>query len=160
MTRALPARRYKGGYLIGFIILAVAAIRAIIFFHGQQRLVAIILLAAFGLFYAVEPLISARLRWFRWLYFPLQVALVLTLANLRPFLDLPNTLYVPLSVQALRTFPRRVASAWMILFAALLSVTLVLGLGWAAGLALSLTILATGGFLVSYDLLYARTQAD
>jgi signal transduction histidine kinase len=160
MTRALPVRSYKGGYLIGFIVLVVVVVRAIIFFEGQQRVAAIILLAAWGLLYAVEPLLSTHLRWFHWLYFPLQTSLVLVLANLHPFFDLTNILYIPLSVQVLHAFSRRVASAWMILFAALLCVTLILGLGWAAGLALSLTILAASGFLVSYDMLYARTQAD
>jgi signal transduction histidine kinase len=48
----------------------------------------------------------------------------------------------------------------MVLFAALVSVTLVWGLGWAAGLAQGLLIVAGGGFAVSYDLLYSRTQAD
>jgi len=160
MTRAFPVRSYKGGYLAGFIVLVVVVIRAIIFFEGQQRVAAIILLAVWGLLYAVEPLLSTHLRWFRWLYFPLQTALALALANLRPFFDLTNILYIPLSVQVLHVFPRRAASAWLILFAVLLCVTLILGLGWAAGLALGLTILAASGFLVSYDILYARTQAD
>jgi len=160
MSRALPARRYQGGYLIGFLILSVAAIRVILFYQGRSCLVAVILLAAYGLLYAVEPLLSARVRWFRLLYFPLQTGLVLVLANLRPILDFTNTLYIPLGVQALHAFPRRAALAWMALFAALFSVTLVRGVGWAAGLAQSLMILAGSGFLVSYDLLYSRTQAD
>ena len=160
MSRVLPARRYQGGYLIGFLILSVAAIRVILFYQGRSRLVAVILLAVYGLLYAVEPLLSARLHWFRFLYFPLQTALVLALANLRPILDYTNTLYIPLGVQALHALPRRAALAWMILFAALFSVTLVQGVGWAAGLAQSLLVLAGGGFLVSYDLLYSRTQAD
>lgn len=160
MSRVLPARHYQGGYLVGFLVAGVAAIRVILFYQGRSRLVAVILLAVYGLLYAVEPLLSARVRWFHFLYFPLQTGLVLTLANLRPFLDFTSVLYVPLSVQALHAFPRRAAWAWMVLFAALFSVTLVRGVGWAGGLALSLLILAGGGFLVSYDLLYGRTQAD
>ncbi len=160
MSRVLPARHYQGGYLVGFLILGVAAIRVILFYQGPSRLVAVSLLAVFGLLYAVEPLLSARVRWFHFVYFPLQTALLLTLGNLRPFLDFTNSLYIPLSLQALHAFSRRVAVAWMILFAALLSVTLVLGMGWAAGLSFVLMALAGGGFLLSYDLLYSQTQAD
>jgi signal transduction histidine kinase len=155
-----PAGHYRGGYLVGFLIIGVAAIRIILFFQGGPRLVAVSLLAAYSLLYTVEPVVSARARWFRIVYFPLQTALVLTLTNLRPFLDFPTALYIPLSVQALHAFSRRVAMAWMILFAALIIATAVPGMGWAVGLSFSLVILAGAGFLLSYDLLYSRTQAD
>jgi signal transduction histidine kinase len=160
VSQALPARHYQGGYLVGFLIIGVAAMRIILFFQGGLCLAAVSLLAAYGLLYVVEPVLSARLRWFRFVYFPLQTALVLTLTNLRPFLDFTTALYIPLSVQALHAFSRRVAMAWMILFVALLSATMVVGVGWAAGLSFVLLLLAGGGFLLSYDLLYSRTQAD
>ena len=160
MSRVLPARHYQGGYLVGFLIMGVAAIRVILFYQGPSRLLAVSLLAVYGLLYTVEPVLSARVRWFRLVYFPLQTALVLTLGNLRPFLDFANTLYIPLSVQALHAFSRRVAIAWWVLFAVLLSATVVVGMGWAAGLSFVLMALAGGGFLLSYDLLYSRTQAD
>ena len=159
MSRALPARHYEGGYLVGFLLAGVAAIRAILFYQGSTRLAAVLLLAVYGLLYAAEPLLSARVRWFRFVYFPLQTAVVLTLASLRPLLDFTNVLYVPLSVQALHAFSRRVAIAWMILFAALLTALPIMGMGWADGLAFALMLLAGGSFLLSYDLLYSRTQA-
>jgi signal transduction histidine kinase len=160
MSRTLPARHYKGGYLVGYLVAGVAAMRVILFYQGGARLLAVILLAVYGLLYAVEPVLSPRVRWFHLVYFPLQTALVLTLSNQRPFLDFTSVLYVPLGVQALHAFSRRVAAAWMVLFAALLTVTPVLGMGWAAGLAFALLLLAGGGFMLSYDLLYSRTQAD
>jgi signal transduction histidine kinase len=160
VSRVLPARHYQGGYLVGFLVAGVAAMRVILFYQGGSRLVAVLLLAVYSLLYTAEPVLSARVRWFRFVYFPLQTALVLTLSNLRPFLDFTSVLYVPLSVQALHAFSRRVAVAWMILFAALLTATLVLGMDWAAGLAFVLLLLAGGGFLLSYDLLYSRAQAD
>jgi signal transduction histidine kinase len=160
VSQALPARRYRGGYLVGFLILGVAAMRVSLFYQGRSLLVALVLLAAYCLLYVVEPLLSARLRWFRFAYFPLQTALMLTLTNLPPFLDFTSVLYIPLSVQALRAFSRRAALAWMILFAALLSATAVVGMGWAAGLSFGLLLLAAAGFLLSYDLLYSQTQAD
>ena len=36
----------------------------------------------------------------------------------------------------------------------------MVGLGWVEGLALSLIMLGGGVFVISYDLLYGRTQAD
>ena len=48
----------------------------------------------------------------------------------------------------------------MIFYLALLSLTLILGLGWQEGLALVLLFLAVCAFLISFDLLYLRTQAD
>jgi signal transduction histidine kinase len=159
VSRLLPARSYQGGYLVGVLVAGVAAMRVILFYQGGSRLVAILLLAAYCLLYIAEPVLSARVRWFRFVYFPLQTGLVLTLSNLRPFLDFASVLSVPLSVQALHAFSRRVAMGWMILFSALLTATLVLGMGWAAGLAFVLLLLAGGGFLLSYDLLYSRTQA-
>ena len=49
---------------------------------------------------------------------------------------------------------------WLIFFSILLTVTEVIGVGWGEGLALSLTMLGGGFFLISYDLLYDRMQAD
>ncbi len=46
------------------------------------------------------------------------------------------------------------------LFSILLTVTEVVGVGWWEGLALSLTMLGGGFFLISYDLLYDRMQVD
>ena len=154
-------RGYQGGYLIGFIILAAVILRTIIFFHGQGNLVVVIsLLAVYGLLYSLEPWLSTRFRWYRFLYFPLQTCAVIALTNLRPFIDVSSLLYFPLCIQILRAFSRRMAVIWMILYLALLSLTLMLGIGWLEGLALVLLFLAVGAFLISFDLLYLRTQAD
>ncbi|MBN1659350.1 MAG: hypothetical protein JXA93_13175 [Anaerolineae bacterium] len=159
VSRVPPARPYQGGYLVGFLVTSVAAMRVILFYGGALRLVAILLLAAYSLLYILEPALSTRVRWFHFVYFPLQTALVLALSNLRPFLDFTSVLYIPLSVQALHAFSRRGAVSWMLLFATLLTATLILGLGWAAGLAFDLLLVAGAGFLLSYDLLYSSTQA-
>jgi signal transduction histidine kinase len=153
--------RAQGSTLFGFLVLGVAALRILVFYQGQPQLVsAILLLAVHSLVYAVGPWLSARFRWARLLYFPLQTALVLALTNLRPFLDVSAILYLPLFLQALHAFSRRVAIAWMALFSTLLTVTLVLGMGWAAGLAFSLMVLSGAAFLASYDQMSAQRQAD
>jgi signal transduction histidine kinase len=161
MTRARRAFRGQGSTLFGFLVLVVAGLRILIFYQGGPQLVpALLLLAAYSLVYATGPWLSARFHWFRLLRFPLQTALVLAVTNLRPFLDATTILYLPLFLQVLHAFSRRVAMAWMLFFAILLTATLVLGMGWAAGLAFDLLLLSGCAFLVSYDLLSAQTQAD
>jgi signal transduction histidine kinase len=51
-------------------------------------------------------------------------------------------------------------NSWTILFVILLGITLIPGMGLWEGLALILLNLAMGTFLISYDFLYSRTQAD
>jgi signal transduction histidine kinase len=160
VSRASSARHYRGGYLVGFLVVGVAAMRVVLFYQGEACLIAATLLAVYGLLYALEPVLSVPVPWFRFAYFPVQTVLVLTLSNLRPILDFTNVLYIPLSVQTLHAFPRRAAWTWMVLFVALFTITLGQGVGWPAGLALSLLFLAGGAFLISYDLLYTRIQAD
>ena len=160
MSRTAQPRGYRVSTLVGLLLLGVAVLRAIVAYLGQPVLVtALLLLAAYAVLYVSEPLFSRRARWYRYLYFPLQIALLLVLTNLRPFLDNSCSLYLPLAVQALHAFPRRAALAWMGLFAVLLTGTLVAGMGWAEGIGLALVMLAGGAFLVSYALLHARTQA-
>jgi signal transduction histidine kinase len=161
MNRPLPVRGSRGGYLIGFLLLGAAALRAVIYYQGQPQLVAaVLLIAGYGLLYATEPLLSPRLHWYRFLYFPLQTTLLLVATNLRPFLDVTCQLYVPLGVQVLHAFSRRAALAWMVFFAVLLTATMISGAGWMEGMGLSLVIVGAGTLLISYELLYTQTQAD
>jgi signal transduction histidine kinase len=154
-------RRSSAGYVVGWLLFATAALRALIFYQGKPALpTAIALLAGYALLYAVEPYLSPRFRWFRFVYFPVQTGLLLALTNLRPYLDVTCQLYIALGVQALHRFSRRPAIAWLILFSILLTATEVIGVGWGEGLALSLTMLGGAFFLISYDLLSDRTQAD
>jgi signal transduction histidine kinase len=161
MNRSLPARGSRGGYLIGFLLLGAAALRAVIYYQGQPQLAAaLLLMVGYGLLYATESLLSPRLPWYRFLYFPLQTTLLLVATNVRPFLDVPCQLYIPLGVQALHAFSRRVALAWMVFFAVLLTATMIHGAGWMEGMGLSLVIMGAGTFLISYELLYTQTRAD
>ena len=161
MKRGELRQSYQGGYLIGFIIIGVIALRAILFYQGQTNLVAVIpLIVMYALLYSLEPWLSNRFGWHKYLYFPIQSAFVITLSNLRPFMDFQSLLYVPLCIQVIRAFPRRAATIWLILYVTLLTITLMVGLGWLEGLALVLLFLAVCAFLISYDFLYSRTQAN
>jgi len=155
------ARGYRGSYLIGFVMIGAVALRDTIFYQGQPGLInAISFLSLYGLAYILEPWLSSRFSWIRVVYFPLQTGLVFVLSSLHPFTDISNLLYVPLCVQALRAFSLQVAIVWILLYTALLSTTLLRGMGWSEGLALISLYLAVSTFFISYDFLYSRTQAD
>lgn len=152
---------YQGGYLIGFIMIGVEALRAILFYQGQSSLgIVLMLITMYTLLYSLEPWLSRRYYLHRYLYFPIQTALVVVLSNLQPFLDFHTVLYFPLGIEVFRIFSRRVALGWTILFVILLGITLIPGLGLFVGLAFILLYLAVGTFMISYDFLYTRTQAD
>lgn len=153
--------RYLGPTWIGFILLSVVAVRSLIFYRDQPTLPAVVLLlAAFGLLYLLEPALSARFSRFPLLYFPLQTAILLALSVQQPFLDVVQVLYIPLSLQALHAFTFWPAAVWLALFALCLNVTLVLASGWLEGLAFSLLMMAASAFLFSYVRLSARVQSD
>jgi signal transduction histidine kinase len=152
---------YQGGYLIGFIMIGVVALRAVIWFQSGTTLFKMaLLLAAYTLLYAAEPWLSSRFETYKYFYFPTQTALALALTNLRPFIDIFCLVYVPLCLQAFHLFPRRTATSYTFFYAVVLTITLLFGMGWLEGLALVLLYVAVFAFLISYDFLCARTQAD
>ena len=152
---------YQGGYLIGAILIGVALLRSVIFYQGQQNLYVVIsLIIAFSLLFTFEPLLSKRFHWYIWFYFPLQTALIIVLSILRPFLDFHTVLYFPLWIQIFRTFSHKAAIRWSIPLVFLLAVTVIPGIGWWEGFAFILLNVASGTFLISYDVLYLRTRAE
>jgi signal transduction histidine kinase len=161
MNHAERLHSYQGSYLIGFIMIAVVALRAMLFYQGQWSLALVLLLIfLYAILYSLEPWLSRHVRWHTIIYFPLQTILVIVLSHLRPFLDFHTILYFPLCIQVFRTFARRTAIYWTILFVILLGSTLLPNMPIFEGLALFLLNLATGLFMISYDFLYLRMQAD
>jgi signal transduction histidine kinase len=152
---------YRGSYFFGVLLLLVVIIRSIILYFSQTNLIpALAALAAFALFYISEPLLSQKQRWSWMAYFTLQTALILILSIHRPYLDLNGTLFILLSVQAVRSLPRRAALIWNVLFIVLLTITMIVGTGVIFGLVISMLIIAIGIFMVSYDALYIQAQTD
>ncbi|MBI5933534.1 MAG: hypothetical protein HY867_07475 [Chloroflexi bacterium] len=152
---------YQGSYLIGFIVVAVVAVRTLIHFQGQPALFVLIpLLVLYTLLYGLEPWLSGRFPHAPLFYIPVQAVTVIVITNLRPYTDITCMLYIPLSIQVVRAFSQRTAAIWMAALVVLLAATLIIGLGWLDGLALILLYLAVGAFLISYDFLVSQTQAD
>ncbi len=158
MKSANPARGYQGGYLVGFVIIFAVALRLLIFYRA--RAVVFLPMLGYSLLYVIEPWLLRRWPASRWLYFPLQVGLVMLLTRLRPFLDIQNLLFIPLAMQVVRTLSGRMAALWLAVFVALIGAALLAGMTWPEALAVLLLFLASAAFLISYDLLYVRTQAE
>jgi signal transduction histidine kinase len=157
----LPSSGYGAGYLVGYLLIATAALRALLAYRGRPAMLpALVLFIAFTLLYTVEPFLSRRFRWTRYVYFPVQTAVLLALTNLQPFVDVICQLYIALSVQAFHAFERRGAMSWLLIFAVLVTATEIRGRGGLDGLGLSLLIVGGAVFVLSYELLHARTQAD
>lgn len=161
MNQAGRPRGYQGGYLAGLIVLAVVAIRTFLFYEGQPALLPVVmLLAAFALLYISEPWLSNRLPAYRYLYFPVQTVVVSLFCSLDPFLDMKAVLFVPLFIQAFRTFSRRVLILLTTFYLILIAAFILPNLGLLEGTAFILLGVAVSAFFISYDQLYSRTQAD
>lgn len=160
MGQTHEPRGYRGGYLIGLLILIVVVVRAVTLYWGRLNFIpSVLLLGTFAFLYVSETTFSHRLRGYRILYFSVQAGLVAVLSSLRPFLDVFNLLYIVLSMQVIHAFSRRVAVAWMVLFTIMLAAMMILGSGWLEGIVLSLSYLAGLVFVVSYDVLYMQAQS-
>lgn len=152
---------YQAGYLIGAILIGVAVLRSVLFYQGQRNLYLVLsLLLVFSVFFALQPFLSKRFGWYIWFYVPVQTAIIVALSVLRPFLDFQTVLYFPICIQIFRTFSQRAALRWATLFIFLLALTVIAGVGWWEGFAFILLNVASGIFLISYDSLYLRTQAE
>lgn len=161
MNRTTRPRGYQGGYLLGLIVLVVVAIRTILFYQGEPNLVPVLLLLmAFGLLYISEPWLSSHFSGYKFIYFPLQTVLVSVFCYLDPFLDMKTVLFVPLFIQAFRTFSRRVLVFLTIFYLTLIAAFILPNLGLLEGTAFILLGVAVSAFFISYDFLYSRTQAD
>src|SRR5512143_4255583 len=153
MKTLLSMQPYRGGYWIGWVILpAVALLVAIYGPHGGALLWPFAGLLLFALLYLLSPRLLTRFSWFRFVYFPAQIILVLALGLLR--IDGTNLLYFLICLQAGHAFARLPAVACMLLCLLLLGLTLFARLPPWEALALLLLFSAVGSFLVSYDFLY------
>lgn len=154
-------RAYWGGYILGAVLLLMAALRIQGSFSGTPNLgPAFLALGCFSALYLLEFLFSSRVRWPWSLYFVLQAGCLLFLASLQPFLDVIASVYLTLFVQAFYYLPRRAASFWGLVFASLLTGTLVRGVGPVEGLALGMVVVAEGMILTMLALLAVQSQKD
>lgn len=154
-------RGYQGGYLLGLVVMAVIAIRTILFYRDQTNLVPVILLlTTFALLYISEPWCSNRSPQYKFFYFPAQTVIVTFFCYLDPFLDMKTVLFVPLFIQVFRIFSHRTLVFITIFYMGLIGGAIFPNMGLLEGMAFLLLGVAVGSFFISYDFLYTRTQSD
>lgn len=162
MGRQPETLEYRGSYWFGFLVIALVAIRGTTLIKDSRDLVVTsLLLGSFTLLYICSPWLQKRASlasWFKFVYFPVQAALIFSLGLLYPTLDVTNLLYTTLALQVFHAFSRRLAIIWVAGFAILQTTTLVLGSGWIPGIILSLFYLASLAFMVSYDVTLAQAK--
>jgi len=161
MPQENPNQDYKGTMIFGIVIIGVVAVRGIAHYWGLSNLfVFITLLILFSTAYFLSLAFPDRIFQHPHLYFSLQVILIFILGNFQPALDVTNLLFVTLSLQVVHVLSTRTAISWLVLFAVMLTIVMIMGQGWMEGLTLSLFFLAGGAFVVSYDLLYLRAREN
>jgi signal transduction histidine kinase len=154
-------RDYKGTMIFGIVIIGVVAARGITYYWGLSNfLIFVTLLIIFCMIYFLSLSFPDRIFRYRFLYFSLQTILILILSNLQPALDITNLLFITLSLQVVQVFSIRAATSWLVLYAILLIIVMIMEQGWMEGLILSLFFLAGGIFVVSYDLLYLQARGN
>jgi len=152
---------YKGTIIFGIVIIGVVAIRGITYFWSLSNFfIFVTLLILFSTFYFISLSFPNRLIRFRLWYFSLQTLLILILCNLQPALDVTNLLFVTLSLQVVHVYSGRAVINWIVLYAILLTITMILWQGLTEGLILSLFFMAGGTFVVSYEVLYLQAKEN
>jgi signal transduction histidine kinase len=116
------------------------------------------LLGLFAVLFASEPLISSRIKLYRWLYFTVQLIIVQLLAVFQEYQDTWAVLYIALGFQVAVRCPRKEAWGWFSLFATSLMVTLCVEFGLVSGPGRAMAYGLIGVLFISYDIQYARHE--
>jgi signal transduction histidine kinase len=148
------------GFLTSLLAFIFVAFRKLTLYAGQASFApAVLLLGALFLVYLAQLLFAPRFRWNPYPSIFLQVILIQALGLLRPYDDPWAILYVALGFQVLYACPLRMALFLGGLFAALIMLTMTVTFGWISGLGRSVFMVAAMLLVLSYDALYALTEA-
>ena len=151
--------RYWVMSLIIYLVIALVVQRKLLQYQGTPMLkVALGLLAIYGIFFTIGTYLLRRYHWFHWIYFPIQVVLILILGLMRPYEDTWSLLFITLGIQVSEECSRRVAVTWWGLSSAALIVTLMYTFGWISGLGFSLFYIASGALVIAYDAQYIQRE--
>jgi signal transduction histidine kinase len=108
------------------------------------------LLAVIVVLMALEPWLSRRSGVYTHLYLAVQTGLIIVLAILPPPNDYFALFFLPLALQAMNALDPRRGFRWISVFAAVMGVSMIDALGWAAGAPLILIYAAGYLFFGSY----------
>jgi signal transduction histidine kinase len=144
---------------IDYTLFAIVTLRAVLSYGGTPGIgLGLALLAIFLLLFATEPRLSHRWHVYRWIYFGLEVGLVVCLGFMAPEFDFLWSLYVILGTQAVEYFSFRAALMWSGLLIVIAAPFLIIAKGMALGLAILLNLIAIGYFIVSFTRVSSRAE--
>jgi signal transduction histidine kinase len=134
-----------------YILFVIVVMRAVVTYAGQPTLVALLgLLAIFLLLLVTKPGVQRRWSAYRWIYYGLQMVLVVGMGLSAPSFDFLWSLYIILAIQTFIDFPRRTALIWIGVFSVIGGWFLMEAMGAALGLAILLNLVAVGYFMVAF----------
>ena len=145
--------------LVGYLLIVVVVLRRRYDLLGSFTLsLVLILMGLFTVLYASESLIFRRLKLYPWIYFPLQMIIVLSLGAFQEYQDIWSVLYIVLGFQVAARCSRKEALGWFSLFAISMLFTLSIEFGLVSGLGRAMAYTVIGVLLISYDIQYAQNE--
>jgi signal transduction histidine kinase len=155
----LTTRTHRLVILVGFLMIFVVALRRRYDLVGGFNLgLLLFLLGLFTALYASAALLASRVRFYRWIYFLLQLSIVQILGLFQEYQDTWAMLYIILGFQVAVQCPRKEAMVWFSLFATSLLVSLSFEFGLISGPGRALAYIVMGVLLISYDIQYAQHE--
>ena len=146
-------------YVASAILLGSVAMRTVsAYYQTPFRWLVIGLLIAYTVLYLFELPYSERSGRFLYVYFALQIAIILVLLLYVPPFDYFVVLFVPLFIQALWFLPQRSAFYWIGLFFVAACAGLLISYGWLKGLGFVLTYAAMFVFVTFVCLMTLQAE--
>jgi signal transduction histidine kinase len=159
MVRNWIRSRLVLSYVASFLLLGSVALRSFLRYYSTPfRWLLIGLLLAYTALFLFEIPFSKRSGRFLYLYFVLQISIILTLLLYIPPFDYFIVLFIPLVLQALWFLPRRAAFQWIGLFLLLTCAGLIIGFGWLEGLSFALSYTAMFVFVTFVCLMTLQAE--
>jgi signal transduction histidine kinase len=117
-----------------------------------------ILLIAFGLILATEPLLTRRLAWYPRLYALAQSGIVIAMLYIASIMDVLTMLFFPISFQVVFYFRERIGFTWIGVFSLAMAGMFLFGLELGPGILMILLGTALNLLMGSYASLIRRTE--
>lgn len=159
MIRNWIRSRLVLSYVASVLLLGSVALRSFLRYYSTPfRWLLIGLLLAYTVLLLFEIPFSARGGRFLYVYFVLQISIILTLLLYIPPFDYFVVLFIPLVLQALWFLPQRAAFYWIGLFLILTCTGLIIGFGWLEGLSFALSYTAMFVFVTFVCLMTLQAE--
>jgi signal transduction histidine kinase len=116
-------------YIATYLLAVAAIIRTLVVFGDDGLWPLVVLMGGYLVLLVAEPLVIRHSRPLTYIYLPVQTAIICTLAYLTPGVDFWASLFAPLVVQVMHSFPRRTGFLITGVFTLIMAVFMILGLG-------------------------------